>query len=229
MSSQRLLLFDIDGTLIRTAGAGKMAMERAYMDVFGKTDGLQSISMMGRMDPSILREALKNHHIPWTPEREHVFRRTYFGIIKEEIAKPRDGKKLCPGVLPLLKALQSESRFVLGLLTGNWEYSGRVKLEYFGINDFFPFGAFAEDSLYREDLVPAALNRYHEQYGNYIPDKNVYVIGDTPLDIQCAKPHGVKTIAVATGFHSSEDLADHHPDYVFENLHSTPDVLKIFE
>ena len=229
MASQKLLLFDIDGTLVRTAGAGKKAMERAYMEVFGRKDGLHDISMMGRMDPSILREAMKNHQIPWTPEREDTFRRAYFNIIKEEIIKPRDGKKLCPGVLPLLQALQSDDYCVLGLLTGNWEYSGRVKLEYFGVSHFFPFGAFADDSLFRKDLVPIALDRYFNLFGKRTPNENVFVIGDTPLDIQNAKPHGVKTVAVATGFHTCEDLARFNPDHVFENFESTPDIVRIFQ
>jgi phosphoglycolate phosphatase len=223
----KLLLFDIDGTLIRTAGAGKKAMERSFEKVYGTQDGLQGIQLMGRTDPSILNEALNNHNLRWEKKEVEQFKKYYFQFLKEEIELPRTGKRICVGVPSLLESLGYRSEFILALLTGNWRYSAFLKLRYFGIAKYFTIGAFADDSHKREDLVPLVLKRFKKDRGINIPNKNVYVIGDTPLDIQCAKPYGVRTIAVATGFHGVKELEKEEPDYVFQNFEHTDEVINI--
>ncbi|MBN2031106.1 HAD family hydrolase [bacterium] len=224
----KLLLFDIDGTLIRTAGAGKVSMERSFEDVFGIGNGFHNIHMMGRTDPSILMEALSSHHLGWDEEKADRFRETYFSILKNEIQIPRPGKRVCPGVRPLLRLLDKRSDIILGLLTGNWQQSAMIKLGYFKIDHYFTMGAFADDSSDRNELVPIAIERLKKEQKIQIQKQNVYVIGDTPLDIHCAKPYGVRTMAVATGFHSFQDLASEKPDYLFHNFKQPEEVLRIF-
>jgi len=221
----KLMLFDIDGTLIRTAGAGKYAMEKAFQEVYGFPDGLHRISMMGRTDPSILREAMCNHGLVWNENKADAFRHAYYRIIETEIHVPRNGKHVCAGIIPLLKALSERKDIALGLLTGNWKRSAYVKLAYFKIDTFFPFGAFADDSEMRPDLVPVAIRRFEERAHTQIPPDQVYIIGDTPLDIDCGRQHHTRTIAVATGFHTYRDLAAHKPDFIFESFADTDNVL----
>ena len=226
--SHTFLLFDIDGTLIRSAGAGRAAMERSFKDVYGVDDGFHEIHMMGRTDPSILMEALENRGLDWNAQEMERFQNTYFRYLEEEIEVPREGKKTCPGIEALLPELQKRPDVVLGLLTGNWRTSGLIKLRHFGLDVYFPVGAFGDDSSRREDLVPIVLERFKMQWGDRLEKEHVYVIGDTPLDIRCAKPHGVRTVAVATGFHTTEQLAPDAPDYLFEDFHDTEKVLAIF-
>lgn len=224
----KLLLFDIDGTLIRTAGSGKRAMERSFEKVYGIEDGFHDIEMMGRTDPSILMEALKNHNLEWREEETEQFQKYYFQFLEEEIEVPRPGKHICPGVDSLLKTLRDQSNLVLGLLTGNWRRSAFLKLHHFGIDVYFSIGAFADDSYRREDLVPVVIERFKKNRGIEVTRENVYIIGDTPLDIRCAKPHGVRTVGVATGFHNLEELVLEEPDYLLQNFQRTEEVLKIF-
>jgi phosphoglycolate phosphatase len=225
----KLLLFDIDGTLVRTAGAGRRSMDRAFEMVYGFQDGFQDIEMMGRTDPSILKESLENHQIVWNVEEVERFREIYFRILEEEIDLPRPGMRLCPGIQILLDSLVNRTEFILGLLTGNWRTSAYIKLRHFGIDGYFTVGAFADDSALRKDLVPSALGRLKRDRGIEVAMEEVYVIGDTPLDIQCAKPHGVRTVGVATGFHSLEEIASENPDFIFRDFQDTEKVLEIFK
>jgi phosphoglycolate phosphatase-like HAD superfamily hydrolase len=222
----KLLLFDIDGTLIRSAGAGKQSMELAFEKVYGISNGFETIQMMGRTDPSIFREAITNHGLEWEVGALDQFQKFYFEILKREIQRSRPGKRICPGILKLLQYLQDQSNVILGLLTGNWQTSAVIKLQYFDIDHFFQLGAYGDDSEYREELVPVAMEHFFRQTGQSIAKENVVVIGDTPLDIQCAKPHGVRTIGVATGFHTFEDLREAGAGAVFEDLTHTDSVLK---
>jgi phosphoglycolate phosphatase-like HAD superfamily hydrolase len=230
MDSKRfkLILFDIDGTLIRTAGAGRQSMEIAFEQVWGIEHGFRDISMMGKTDPGILQEALTNQGLPWQEEKVRTYKHMYFDILEVEIQKPRSGKRLCPGIPELLKDLHKESHLILGLLTGNWRTSAFSKLRHFGIDHYFKTGAFADDSANREDLVPIAIQHLYQDLEIIIEPKNIIVIGDTPLDIRCARPHGVKTMGVATGVHSVEELKKENPDFIFPNLGDTPQILALF-
>jgi phosphoglycolate phosphatase len=128
-----------------------------------------------------------------------------------------------------VESLVNRTEFILGLLTGNWRTSAYIKLRHFGIDGYFTVGAFADDSALRKDLVPSALGRLKRDRGIEVAMEEVYVIGDTPLDIQCAKPHGVRTVGVATGFHSLEEIASENPDFIFRDFQDTEKVLEIFK
>ena len=223
----KLLLFDIDGTLIHSGGAGKRAMERSFGKVFGIPHGLRDISLMGRTDPAILKEALEKRNLPWSEAGAERFREYYFFYLDEELEIPNADKRIYPGVQPLLAAFDEKPDVELGLLTGNWRYGAFLKLRSFGIEGYFPFGAYADDSEDRNQLVPVAMERFKRQHGAGISPNDVYVIGDTPLDIGCAKPHNCRTVAVATGGHSMERLAEFQPDFLFSDLTDLNGVLRI--
>lgn len=213
-----LLLFDIDGTLIRSAGAGKRAMERSFEAIYGVRDGLRDIQMMGRTDPSILDEAIRLFHLDEDKRKKEQFRNLYFKLLTEEIEVDRPGKKICTGVHALLKKLEQRKDSLTGLLTGNWRRSGLIKLHHFGIDTFFKTGAFADDSPIRNDLPNIAIARAEKLSGQSISKERVFVIGDTPLDIQCARPSGVKTVSVATGMHTMDQLTVEKPDFCFNDF-----------
>jgi phosphoglycolate phosphatase-like HAD superfamily hydrolase len=222
------LLFDIDGTLILSAGAGRRAMDRSFKKVFGIENAFRDVQMMGRTDPNILMEALTNFGLGWNEKKVRRFRESYFLFLEEELEAPLAKKEICPGVLPLLSAIQGRQDLILGLLTGNWKKGGFLKLRYFGMDGYFSDGAFADDSPRREDLVPVALERFEKKLNTKFLIQHVYVIGDTPFDIQSARLHGVKTVGVATGFHPIEQLIPEKPDFLFQNLQDTEEVIKIF-
>ena len=132
-----------------------------------------------------------------------------------------------PGIAELIPALDQSDDVCLALLSGNWQTSGRIKLDYFGLNDYFPFGAFGDDSSERSELVPIAVERFTQKYGIKPLPKDVYVIGDTPADIQCAKAHGAISVAVAAASYSVKDLQCHEPDYLFKDLSDTKRIIKL--
>ena len=203
-------------------------MERAFEKVYGVKEAFQGVSLMGRTDPSILQEVLNLKSLEWREPEVEKFREFYYWYLDEELQKSRKGKALCPGILPLLSMLQKGRDIETGLLTGNWRYSGYMKLRHFGIDGFFQIGAFADDSRFRKDLVPIAMDRYFNINGIRLSKEAVYVIGDTPLDILGAKPHGVRTVAVATGMHTVDDLLAENPDFLFENFLDKEKVAQVF-
>lgn len=225
----KLILFDVDGTLIRSAGAGRIAMNRAFEKVFGVTNGFESVPMMGRTDPIILKEVMRAHDIEWSAFAVQQFQTEYFPMLDEELKVPRPGVRICPGIESLLFSLKMMPHCYLGLLTGNWKLGAYSKLRHFKLNDYFMFGAFADDKEDRNRLVPVAIDRFKQKTGHSIDITNVFVIGDTVLDIECGRVHGAKTIAVATGIQSFDVLNRENPDYCFHNFSDLPRVLAIFQ
>lgn len=229
MKTRHLLaLFDIDGTLLHSGGAGKRAMIAAFRDVFGCADGFADVQMAGRTDPEIVREALAKQGIPWDTRLVEAFRRRYLELIGPELAVPSATKRLLPGIPAVLDALQGLGFVTLGLLTGNWKEGARAKLVHFGIDGYFRVGAFADDAEERERLLPFALARAQELTGIMIRPQDVVVVGDTIRDIECARPHGAVTVAVPTGGNSMAELAEADPDFLLADLSDCGAVTDIF-
>lgn len=229
---QTLLLFDVDGTLVLTGRAGVRAMNRAFEDVFGVPDGLSGLKFAGRTDFAIISEAIALHdHATADVQATHLetFRTCYLGHLAREILADVPGKCVLPGVRPLLDALAGRADVVCALLTGNYRDGARIKLSYFDLWRYFEWGAFGESTGNRNDLLVHALDEAARRgHGRFAPD-DVVVIGDTPHDIACAQSGGARSIGVATGPHSTGELAALGATHVFEDLGETSAVIAAFE
>lgn len=219
----RLLLFDIDGTLVSTGGAGVYALRRALSERYQIKDDLAGLEIAGMTDSGIVANILKKHRLPETQEDIAAFLQLYVDGLAREL--PRRRGALLPGVLPLLQKLKSRPHLVLALLTGNLRRGAQLKLEHYGIWELFEFGAFADDHHDRNKLGECARTRAREKHGREFAAAEIDVIGDTPRDIACGKAFGARTIAVATGIWPREKLAEHRPDFVFDDLSAIDDVI----
>ena len=225
-----LILFDIDGTLVLTGRAGWRAMNRACADIVGHDNAMAEVEFAGRTDWSILADMMRNNSIPFDrPLLERLGRR-YTAHLAEEIQLPGTGKKaVMPGIRPLLDALQRRDDVALGLLTGNFVEGARIKLEYFDLWKYFPWGAFGGDSANRNDLVPVAIGRAREAGLAEVDPGRVIVIGDTPNDVECARVVNARPVAVATGGYTVEQLRQTGADHVFPDLSDTAAFLELLD
>ena len=207
------LLFDIDGTLIRTGAAGKAAMEAALRTAFGLTTIRDEVPYSGRTDPAIGRDLLRVHDLEPTDANYAKLSEAYLQHLSPSLHA--NGGNVLPGVTDLLKQLHGKRR--MGLLTGNVREGARQKLAYFGLWDYFRFGGFGDVHHDRDDVARAALASLNEHATDF-KREDVWVIGDTPLDVKCARAIGAKAVAVATGWHSLDELAATDADLVLADL-----------
>ena len=223
-----LILFDIDGTLLLSGRAGLRAMTRAFKEAFGITDAFRDQHFGGRTDSFLVSNALQAAGLPDTPEQHERFRQAYIPLLAEEIEHPGTGHKgLMPGAKELLEVLHAYDSLHLALLTGNYREAAEIKLQHFEIWDFFEWGAFSDDASDRNLLVPIACQRA-ETYD--IPREaieRVIVIGDTPHDIECARVAGARSIAVATGGYTVDQLKEFGANAVLPDLSDTEAVLAL--
>jgi phosphoglycolate phosphatase-like HAD superfamily hydrolase len=224
---KKLLLFDIDGTLLTSGGAGERALRRGFQARFGIDDDLKNIEIAGRTDSGIARRMLAAHGLPETPESLTALFDGYLHCLAEEL--PASPGYLLPGILPLLEALKARNDVVLALLTGNLARGAEIKLTHYGVWDYFEFGAYADDHHDRNELGHFARQRAQEKHGVEFAPERIFVLGDTPHDISCARAIGAKAIAIATGKFSMDELKACAPDYLFADLGNVPAVLEIFQ
>ena len=222
--TRKLVLFDIDGTLLTSGGAGERALRIAFRERFGIDDDLKNVEIAGRTDSGIARRMLATHRLAGTPENIAAFLDTYVHHLALEL--PRTPGGLLPGTLPLLEALRNDNQFVLGLLTGNLQRGAELKLVRYGIWHFFEFGAFADDHHDRNELGRFACTRASERHGCDFPAEYIYVIGDTPHDIACAHAINACGIGVATGTFTRKHLEQAGADVVFDDLAEMQPVLE---
>ncbi len=196
-----VVLFDLDQTLLRTGGAGVIAMNRAFQELFGVADALSGIRYAGRTDPSIFREALSRHGIDGDFEELLAsFKQRYLWHLERTLWET-EGHVL-PGIPELLAALQQQPNVALGLATGNFREGARLKLRRYGLDRHLQHGAFGDDSEDRAELVALAARRTAQGQEPW----RVLVVGDTPLDIEAALTCGYMPVGVATGYYSEDDL-----------------------
>lgn len=215
---KKAFLFDLDGTLVDTGGAGRSAMTRAFEDLFHVEDPFHGDRFSGKTDPVIFHTAAVRHfgREP-TVEEEHTFYERYLGYLKIHISDSK-GYRVLPGVVRLLDALGSRSDCLTGLCTGNLESGARIKLERGGLNRFFDFGGFGSDSGDRTRLTKAARDRAEKLAGCPV---RPLVLGDSPLDFRAAKANGYSIALVATGWTEADVLEALGPDHFFESFEDT--------
>jgi phosphoglycolate phosphatase len=225
---KKLILWDIDGTIIVSHGAGVRAMEKALTKRFGVTCDLGKIDWAGRTDSWITGEVLRHTGLPDTAQNCHDYLETYLELLPRELRDGRQGQVL-PGVLELLEILKHRPDVAQGLLTGNLKRGAELKLTHYQVWHYFEFGAFADDSPRRNDLGPYALRRAKERHAvDFRPERTV-IIGDTPHDIECGQVIGAQTIGVATGRYSVAELAARHPTAVFHDFADTAAFLRVID
>jgi phosphoglycolate phosphatase-like HAD superfamily hydrolase len=213
----RLVLFDIDGTLVRTGGAGVKAFAKTFTTEFNAVDGVERLNFAGRTDNGLVREFFSLYQIEPTPTNfERFFERYVFWL--DHIL--RDSKtEVCPGVWELIHALERLPQApLLGLLTGNIRLGAEIKLRHFNLWDTFQTGAFGDDHEERDQIAAVAHQRGSRILGTKLRGDEVVVIGDTPLDIRCARAIGARALAVATGGAKLDELKQQQPDWAIADL-----------
>lgn len=223
---KKLILFDIDGTLLTSGGAGERALRRGFRERFGIDDDLARIEMAGRTDSGIARRMLATHGLEETPENLTAFFDGYLHFLAHEL--PVSQGRLLPGIVALLEQLKAREDIVLALLTGNLERGAELKLTHYGVWHYFEFGAYADDHHDRDQLGHFARLRAEEKHGCAFPPERIFVLGDTPHDVACARALGAKAIAIATGKFTRAELGALAPDFLLDDLGDVPAVLRIF-
>lgn len=224
---QKLVLFDIDGTLVWTDGAGRRAITTALTTVFGGA-GPADYRFDGKTDPQIVRDMMRHagHEDDHIDERMHAVFELYIQRLRQELAAPGYSPRVMPGVFELLDALEGRKDVILGLLTGNLADGASAKLQAAGIDPRrFRVGAFGSDHESRPSLPAIACRRCRELTGADITGTDVVIIGDTPADLTCGRELGARAIGVATGRYTVADLSVHDPWAVFEDLSETDRVV----
>jgi phosphoglycolate phosphatase len=227
--NRKLVLFDIDGTILLTAGAGRRAIVAALTGEVGDTSAFEAIRFDGKTDPQIVAEMLEAAGQPEPREspRVRALCERYVGLLARELERPTARTTVMPGVHPLLDRLEAEPGVVLGLLTGNLAEGAALKLRSGGIApERFRVGAYGSDAAHRPDLPPIAARRAEPIFGRVPRGAEVVIIGDTPADISCGAGIDARALAVATGAFSVTDLAACGPHAVFEDLSDTEVVLE---
>ena len=224
---KKLILWDIDGTLIVSGRAGIFALGRAFHTLYGREPDFSKIDVSGRTDRWIARQVLEQQGVAATAENINAFLEAYLAALPAEL-HARKGAVL-PGILVLLEAFHRRTDLAQGLLTGNLQRGARIKLEHYQVWQYFAFGAFGDDSPVRNELGPHALRRAGARHQVEFKPADTFVIGDTPHDIECGKAIGAKTIGVATGRFTVAELQSHLPTAVFADFSVTADFLRVID
>lgn len=219
----KLLLFDIDGTLITTGGAGVRALNRAFRQVAGIVNAMDGVRPHGKTDPAIVREVF-NALGGSAPRRDSLdeILAAYVEYLPEEVHRSQNYRVL-PGILRFLQDFQSNPLLAFGLATGNVERGARIKLSRGDLNSFFAFGGFGSDAESRTELVRLAAEKGMRHAGVEVEPRDVFVIGDTPRDVDAGREAGFRTVGVATSDYSTDDLRAAEADIVLSNFEEDRD------
>lgn len=225
---KKILLFDIDGTLLLTGGCGKIALERAFLDFFEIENAWGNLLPGGKTDPNIIDEIAQNHFGRALSNQEHAkICELYLEYFTQEIDNAINFR-LMPGVSELLHILSQRSDVLIGVATGNLEPVGWQKLRRGKIRDFFEFGGFGSDSRERSEIVQIAIERAEKLLGQKSSKENIFVIGDTHHDVRAANKLGLKAIAVTTGSYAADRfLNGNRPTHLLKNLNNSEVFLRL--
>ncbi len=225
---RRLILFDIDGTLVDTMGAGLVSLRNGFYGAFPECEGrdFPPLVLGGATDSGVARFLFEHFGIEPSPEARERFFHSYADDLDSRFLKnPEKQGRVLPGVMPLLEELSGDSRYEIALLTGNTMRGAFIKLERYQIDHHFKTGGFGDDHADRNRLGPIALSRAAEVHGEVFAAENTLVIGDTPKDIHCARAFGAKVLAVTTGGVSRDVLEEAGPDGLLADLEKLEEAL----
>lgn len=225
--TMKFILFDIDGTLIDSGGAGVKALNRAFEEIFSICNAFEAISMAGKTDLQILAEGMKLHEIRSSNGVVPEFFERYIAHLRK-IIDAKDGH-IKAGIREALAALNKSDQYIIGLLTGNIEQGAMIKLEAFDLVSYFDIGAYGNDDADRNRLLPIAREKLRKSRSLEIDYRDCIVVGDTPRDIECAKPYGAYSVGVATGPYSYGLLEEAGADSVFHDLSDTASFLNLLQ
>ena len=211
-----ICLFDIDGTLLRTGGAGQKAMERALTDVFGVPDPWEDIPAAGRTDRAITHDLFTYHELAPNEQQWAEFQTVYFRHLSSTLAE-LEGAVL-PGIQTLLNHIATRPDVSMGLLTGNFREAARIKLQHYAIDQHFAYGGYGDHHHDRDDVARVAYAEACRHLEREVDPSAICVIGDTPSDVKCARAIGARAIAVATGMFTVDELARSQPDELYEDF-----------
>ena len=221
---QKLLLFDIDGTLVDTGGAGMSALREAFLKSFElneRAHEMPALDLAGSTDSGIVRSLCDHFGFDNDTEGERIeiFYSDYLVRLRNNLSGSHsDVGRVLPGLPALIEQLREQTDHALGLLTGNIARGAWLKVEHFGFAGVFDFGAFGDDHHDRNRLGPIAVQRATHHTGRDFEPHDVLIIGDTPKDIACARACGAIAVAVATGRFSADELEAHDPDHLFDDF-----------
>lgn len=219
------LLFDIDGTLIQSGGAGFHAMKIALSQMFGNDD-IPEVEVHGRTDRGILGDIFEHRQLDYH-QHGAEFSRQYWRNLPGSLKQTRG--QVLPGVVALLERLQGDSNFSLGLLTGNARRAAEIKLTHFKLDRFFQFGGFGDDHACRNEVARQAMNSARDYLNDQFDPDQVWVIGDTVNDIRCARAIGSRVITVETGGADVSTLKEHRPDAHLKDLSDSNAFIELFQ
>jgi len=228
----RLILFDIDGTILWTDGAGRRAIHRALLDEMGTAGPIEGYRFDGKTDPQIVRELMElaGHPECNSEDRITAVCTRYVELLTAELAKPTQATRVYPGIQDLLAALEpyeAGGQALVGLLTGNVQHGAALKLRSAGLDfERFPVGAYGSDSHYRPNLPAIAARRAEQRTGRTFSGADIVIVGDTPDDVACARPMGARTVGVGTGYYTAAQLREAGATHAFDNLGDTAAVIR---
>jgi phosphoglycolate phosphatase len=219
----KLVLFDIDGTLLRCGPQVRPIFAGALEEVFGTTGDVDAFDFTGRTDPGIVIDLITAAGVPEAVVRGELPRMRSLYTERLDRTLDRRGMQLLPGVVEILERLSARDDVALALLTGNWEPGAIAKLSRFGLNRYFPFGAFGCDGIDRAELPPVALDRAEAALGRRFRPEEVLIVGDSVHDVSCAHAHGIPCLAVGTGWTPEETLTATGADWFVPDLRRAAD------
>jgi phosphoglycolate phosphatase len=221
-----ICLFDIDGTLLSSGGAGKAAMEAALVTEFGTARSTDGVPFAGRTDRAILRDLFQVHQIEESAHNCQRFLAAYLQHLPTCLTDHQG--KVLPGIAALLECLHERRDVAVGLLTGNVRDGARLKLGHYGLYHHFAFGGFGDHHLTRDDVAREALAAVRSHLKEPVESEQIWVVGDTPLDVRCARSIGARAVAVATGWHALDELAAEQPDLLLADLSDASRLLALW-
>jgi phosphoglycolate phosphatase len=222
-----LLLWDIDGTLLSSGGTGMRALQKAVNQTFEGTGPINDIDFSGRTDRWIMRRIFEKYTLEPSERNFSRLKEAYLALLPGELQL--GPVRVLPGAREIVEQAALRPDVAQGLLTGNLAAGARHKLGFHDLWDHFPFGGFADDAELRNDISPHALRRAREHHQTEFRPDQVWVIGDTPHDIECAKAIGANSLAVATGRHPVNELASFHPTAVMKDLSNPSEFWRLVE